>query len=80
MKGDLMAVLSYLMGGSREEGVRLLLEVCKDQARDDEHKLEHRRFQLDCRKTFSLQETRTGTGEGKGSHPWSKIPSGQGCE
>lgn len=75
-----MAVLSYLTGGSREEGARLLLEVCKDQVRDGEHKLEHGRFQLDSRKMFPLQETRTGTGEVKGSDPWSKIPSGQGCE
>lgn len=52
LRGDLIAVYSYLIGRHREDEARLLLETHSNRPRGNGHKLKHGKLQLESRKTF----------------------------
>ncbi|CAM5147566.1 unnamed protein product [Eretmochelys imbricata] len=52
MRGDLIAVFSYLKGGSKEDGSQLFSVVADDRMRSNGLKLQWGRFRLDIRKNF----------------------------
>ena len=52
LRGDLIHVYKYLMGGNGEEGARLFLVVPVDRTRGNGHKQKHMKFHLNTRKYF----------------------------
>lgn len=50
LRRPLFAVSHYLVGGYREDVVRHFLEVHNERTRDDSHKLQQEKFQLDVKK------------------------------
>lgn len=56
LREDLTAACKSLMGGWREDVVRLFLEVNSNGARGNRHRLEHSKLQLDIKKLFYQEE------------------------
>jgi len=52
LRGDLINAFKYLKGGCQEDGAKLFPVVPSNRTRGNGHKLKHRKFCLNTRKSF----------------------------
>ncbi|GAB0183238.1 hypothetical protein GRJ2_000789100 [Grus japonensis] len=65
LRGDLINAYKYLKGGCQEDETRPISVVPSDRTRDNRHRLEHRKFDLNIRKNFFTLRV---------AEHWSRLP------
>jgi len=67
LRGDLINACKYLKGGCQGDGDKLFSVVPSNRTRSNGHKLKHRKFQLNMRKSFFTLRV---------AEHWNRLPRG----